>query len=214
MIKIDNPQALDTFSAKLVPVSDGMLEYQKPCDNGCFISTGSLEGILLYLSKVTFSLFSPIIPEDNVSNNVERLASFRELIQSAEFSLYHIVGQWHVEDSDSYLIHKGFVLVKPNHMTTEGFSDFIRQALKNYDQEAFVIKSPDEDLLCVDREGKVMQRYSGNLSLNLLAKAYAYGFSMEGRFTFAGLEIPNGSISSFQLFKGSKVGYYLPEDFF
>ena len=209
-----SPQALDGFSGQLIPISEGMWKYGKDAGNGCLISEASLKEMLFYLLNVTFSIISPVLPEEPVSNNVERLASFRASLQDAKIPLYHIVGKWHVNESDTYTLDKGYILIKPDHMGKERFFQILLEGIRGYGQDAFVIKSPDEDLLCIDREGQVIQRYSGNLSINLLSKAYAYRLPMKKKFSFIGTEISNGSIGSFQLFRGSKVQYYLPKGFF
>lgn len=209
-----SPSALDGYSERIIPIYEGMWEYGKESSNGCYISEASLTEMVFYLSNVTFSILSPILLDESISNNVKRLASFRELVNGARIPHYHIVGKWYGEDNDTHTIDKGYILIKPDHMTNERFFDFMRQAIRNYDQEAFVTNSPGEDLLCVDREGKVVQAYNGNLSVNLLAKAYAFRLSIKKNFSFIGTEISNGSIGSFRLMKGSKLEYYLPKDFF
>jgi hypothetical protein len=209
-----SPQALDDYSERLRPLSEEYWEYGKDCNNGCYISQGSLEHILFYLSNVSFGIVSQFIPEDDRNNNVERLASFRGSVQNARIPLYQVVGKWHGEDTDTYSIDKGYILVKPNHMTKERFSGFLQQSTQAYRQDAFAIKSPGENLRCIDKDGNVIQEVSGDLSINLLSKAYASRLPIEKRFSFIGLEVPNGSIMSFQLFKGLGVEYYLPEDFF
>lgn len=215
MGRIISRAALDDFSNIVIPISEGTWVYKKPCSNGCLISEASLKEMLFYLSNITFSVMSPFIPEDRISHNVERLSSCRASVQDAGIPIYHIVGRWHGENSDAYSIDKGYILIKPDHMGKERFFEFLLEGIRDYGQDAFVIKSPDEDLLCVDREGKVIQRYSsGDLCINLLAKAYAYRLPMEKMFSFIGAEIPNGSIGSFQLLNGSRVKYYLPEGFF
>ena len=214
MAKTVSPQTLDYYSERIIPIHEEMWEYQKPCSNGCYISEASLKEILFYLSNVTFSIVSPVFPEEPISNNVERLASLRASVQDERIRLYQIIGRWHGNESNNYTIDKGFILIKPDHMGKERFFQILLEGIRGYGQDAFVFKSPDEDLLCIDREGKVIQRYSGNLSLNLLSKAYSNRWPMKRRFSLVGAEIPNGSIGSFQLFKGSEVEYYLPEDFF
>jgi hypothetical protein len=212
--KTDSPKALDFYTEKLRPVSEGMWRYEKGSRNGCYISRGSLQQILFYLSNVTFIIASPFVPEDSVSNNIERLASFRKSTQSARIPLYQIVGKWHGEGSDNYSIDKGFILIKPKDMTKERFTEFLQQAVQTHGQNAFAFKSPGEPLSCVDREGSVIKKYAEDISIDQLAQAYSCRLSMDKKFSFIGLEVPNGSIMSFQLFKGSGVEYYLPEDFF
>ena len=207
-------KAVDGYSEKLKPISDGVWEYQKPSSNGCYISEASLEQILYYLSNETFGIVSPVFPEEPTSNNVERLASIRTSVQDLRISLYHVIGQWHGNESDNYTLDKGYILIKPQHMPMERFSGFMQQAIKSYGQDAFVIKSPGEDLSCIDKEGNIIQAYSGDISIDLLAKAYSCRLPMDRRFSFMGLEISNGSIMSFRLFKGLGVEFYLPEDFF
>ena len=214
MEKTVRAKAVDGYSGKIKQLSEGMWEYEKDSSNGCLISEASLDEMFSYLSNCTFGMVSPVLPNENISNNVERLASFRVLAQGARIPLYHVVGKCYGDDADNNMIDKSFILIKPDHMNKEKFSGFMGQAIQAYSQDSFVIKSPGEDLLCVNREGEVIQRYSGNLNLNLLAKAYAYRLPIGKRFTFIGLEVPNLSIGSFQLFQGSKVEYYLPEDFF
>jgi hypothetical protein len=212
--KTDSPKALDFYTEKLRPVSEGMWRYEKGSRNGCLISQGSLQQILFYLSNVTFAIASPFVPEDGVSNNVERLASFRKSIQSARIPLYQIVGKWHRENVDTYSIDKGYILIKPDHMAKERFSGFLQQSTQTYGQDAFAIKSPGEPLSCVDWEGNVFQEYAEDISIDLLAKAYACRLPMDRSFSLEGSEISNGSIGSFRLFKGTGVEYYLPDDFF
>lgn len=214
MERTASPRTIDGFSAKLKLLSEEMWEYGKDSNNGCLISEASLKEMLTYLSNVTFSIISPFVPEDNVSNNLERLASFRGLVQDASIPLYHIVGQWLGEGSDTDSVDKGYILIKPDHLTKESFFEFLLKATEDFGLDTFIFKMPGEDLLCVGREGEVIQKYSGNLSLDRLAKAYAYRLPNGKRFAFIGAEIPNGSIMSFQLFKGLKVEYYLPKDFF
>lgn len=214
MERTASPRTIDDFSTMLKPLSEGMWEYGKDSSNGCLISEASLKEMLKYLSNVTFSIISPVLPEKGLSLNVERLASFRTSVQEAGIPLYHIVGQWLGEGSDTDCVDKGYILIKPDYMSKESFLGFLQQALQTYDQNSFVFKSPDEDLLGVGREGEDIHKSSGNLSLNMLGKAYAYRFPNGKRFVFLGAEIPNGSIMSFRLFKGLKVEYYLPEDFF
>ena len=207
-------KAVDNYSAKIKQLSEGMWEYEKDSSSGCLISEASLKEILFYLSNCTFGMVSPVLIEEPISHNVERLASFRASIQSAGIPIYHSVTKLNGENSGTDIIQKGYILLKPDHMGKERFFQILLEGIKDCGQDAFVIKSPDEDLLCVDQEGHIIRTYAGDLSIDLLAKASSYRLPMNSRFSFIGLEIPNGSIMSFQLFKGSKVEYYLPEDFF
>ena len=213
MERTASPRTIDDFSAMLKPLSEGMWEYEKSSSNGCLISEASLKEMLTYLSNVTFSIISPIVPEDNVSNNVERLASFRTSVQGVSIPLYHIVGQWLGEGSDTASVDKGYILVKPKHMPMERFAVFMQQAVRTYGLDAFVIKASGEEIICKDKKGNTIRRFSGSFSIDLLEKAYSFRLLMNKRLSFIGLEIPNGSIMSFRLFKGSGVEYYLPEGF-
>jgi hypothetical protein len=169
---------------------------------------------MFFLSNVTFSIVSPFIPKDNVANNVEKLAHFRSFIQDASISLYQIVGQWQAEDLDTYSIDKGFLLIKPKDMAIEIFTELVEQSMHLFGQDAFALKSPGENLKCVDKDGNLIKEFSEDLSINMLGRAYACRLPIDKSFSLKGAEIPNGSIGSFQLFKGTGVEYYLPEDFF
>lgn len=208
------PQALDDYSSQLIPVSEGVWEYGKDSSNGCYISEASLREILFYLSNVAYSIISPVLPQEPISHNVERLASLRASIQGERIPFFQIVGRWQEEESDTFIIDKGYILIKPDQMTKEEFSFLMQQAIKAYGQDAFPVKIQREDMNCIDQEGNIVQAYSGDIGIDLLAKAYSFRLPIGKRFSFIGLEIPNGSISCFQLFKGSGVGYFLPKDFF
>ena len=121
MERTANPRTIDDFSTILKPLSEGTWEYEKSSSNGCLISEDSLKEMLFYLSNTTFSIMSPILLEEPTSHNVDRLASFRASAQDAKIPLYHIVGWWLGEGSDTDCVDKGYILIKPDHFTKENF---------------------------------------------------------------------------------------------
>lgn len=209
-------KALDGFSNKIKPISSGIWEYEKDSYNlnRSYISKPSLEGLLLFLSESTFGILSPYKPDGGQKSHMEKLAAFRKLAQDAKIQIFHIVGRWQEKDISTYKIDKGYVLIKPEQMAIDAFIGFMQQHAKNYGVPSFVFKRSGEELSCLNQEGDVTQEFTEELSLDLLAKAYSSCFPTGRSFSFIGLEVPNGSLISFQLYKGSGINYYLPEYFF
>jgi hypothetical protein len=224
-IDCKNLYQLDYYG-ETIRVFKGLKLYEQGCPNLSVISESSLSHILDLMQKQTFAIISAHLAMFDRKENILRNRKLRAIFNNAKMGVHSLIGHWRecqLKGTDNNpikyqdcpenklvdVIERSYLVIKPNNMIYDDFENLIRDAMTidGEVQNGVIIKNAKGDYVVMDKQG-VKFKIGNNIKLNKIAQAYSQHIKKQNvPFMFEGLEVPNGSIMSYQIWNNKEQNF-------
>jgi hypothetical protein len=216
-------------------IENNIKSYDSNCPNRAIISESSLTRLLSFANQKhkTFAIISAYRKVFSKKQNILRNRQLRAIFNNKKMGVYNLVGHWQecqLLDSNGDpvpykkcpknqlidVIERSYFVVKPDDMPQEEFENILKDAMTidNHTQDGVAMRDVDGIYKIMDKTGERFE-IGTNLTVGKIAQAYSQHVKkINTPFVFEGLEIPNGSPMSYQIWNVFKENfhYILPED--
>jgi hypothetical protein len=196
----------------------GIKLYEDSCYNRSIISESSLSHILDLMNNKSFTIISAHRNLFNREENIIRNRKLRDIFNKRKMGVHQLIGHWRecqLKDKNGKpvkyelcpvdkltdVLERSYLVIKPDDMSQQEFEALIKTAMTidGETQDGVIIKNDDNTYSVMNDSGEKM-KIGDNLKLNKIAQAYSQHIKKQDvPFVFEGMEIPNGSIMSYQL---------------
>ncbi|MDD5651398.1 MAG: hypothetical protein PHF86_13450 [Candidatus Nanoarchaeia archaeon] len=204
----------------------GFKYYENDCTNKSIISESSLSHILDLMHNRMFAIITAHRAKLDSKTNMIRNRQLRDIFNQRKMGVHSLIGHWQecqLKDKKGNLIdyqhcpknqlkdviERSYLVIKPSDMTQQDFEKLIVSSLTIDDitQDGALIKDENNTYSIIDDKG-VKYKIGTNIKLNKIAQAYSQHIKKQNvPFVFEGLEVPNGSIMSYQIWNNKEQNF-------
>ncbi|MFW6219294.1 MAG: hypothetical protein ACOC33_00370 [bacterium] len=217
--------SVDDYSTKLIKEGDHKI--YEDSYNKSHISESSLSRALTFMKDNVFAIITAYRGKYSKEENIKRNRILRTKLNDMKMGVHQLVGHWmecQARDENGEplpynkcpknklidVIERSYLVKKPNDMLEEKFKNIMIELLtiEGETQDGFLMKKSNGDIVIVESNGNEF-KIGDKLNVNKISQAYSQHVKkLETPFIFEGMEIPNGSITSYRIFKNNNIQYF------
>jgi hypothetical protein len=213
------------YYGNTIKESNGVKMYEDECPNRCVISESSLSRALNQMKNKSFVIMSANRAKFDKNENIKRNRKLRAIFDKLKMGVHPLIGHWQEcqlktdgepvpydkcpKNELKDVVERSYLVIKPENMSQDEFEKIVQDAMTidGETQDGALIKDSDGKYKIMMKDGERFD-IGDNLKLNKIAQAYSQHIKKQNvPFVFEGLEVPNGTIISYQVWNNKEQNF-------